>query len=106
MRVLHHRAARWIGCSRGHPGELQRDAVGQGHMAVVTAEESGTLVRYRIDQCLCRQLRRIPALIIPIAACNPFSWRHPPRLLADSPRELLRRGGVLQVYVVELASAI
>src|SRR5262249_53703338 len=58
-----------------------------------------------VDQLTRGQGGRRPALIVPVAAEDPFA-RLRSRALGDPPRELGRRAGVLQVDVLELRAAV
>lgn len=74
-------------------------------MAVVTADEHASPVRDVVDQLPRRQLRRRPALVVPLPAENPLS-RLRLRALADPTRKLRGRVGILQAHVIERGAAV
>src|SRR5207237_9501168 len=81
------------------------ETIRQGHVAVETVNEDGSLWRVLINQFFRRQFRIRPALVIPIAARDPSSFGKLCRKVANTLGKFLWRGCVAQVDARQLKTA-
>ena len=68
-------------------GEFQRERIGERHVSVGAPEKHGVIAGRVVDQLVCRQVGRIPALMIPVAVAEPCAWRARLGELRDALRE-------------------
>ena len=99
LRIAHdHAAGRVLGLP-GHACEFERQAVGQGHVAIEAIHKDRMIGRRRIDQFSGWQRRARPSFVVPIAAENPPAFRHLLHIVAQALGHLVGRFRVAQVHV-------
>ena len=86
--VAHDLAARRRLRLRGDAGELERLGIRQRLVAVVAVDEDRRRRGRRVDQLARRQPRRIPVLLVPVAAQHPLALALLARLRGDACGEL------------------
>ena len=102
LGIANDGAAGWVGSLCSNARGTQRGRVGETHVAVVTTDKDGRVVRDGIDQLFGREFRGSPLGFIPVTAENPRSLGRDFGALADAADELLGAGRVVELDVIEL----
>ena len=90
----------------GDLGRPQRRAVGQAHVAVEPVHEHRIPGRDRIDPLAARERRAGPALVVPVAAQDPFAGLPLEGVVLEPGDELLGRVGRPEVHAGQLEPAV
>ena len=102
LGIANDGTAGWVGSLCSNARGTQRGRVGETHVAVVTTDKDGRVVRDGIDQLFGRELRGSPLGFIPVTAENPRTLGRDFGAGVDAADELLGAGRVVELDVIEL----
>ena len=106
MRIAHDYATGNIRRLGGDACQLHGQRVGQRHVAIVAIDKNRIIRRDRIHHVFGRKLGIGPFGLVPVSTQNPFTFGSLARLLANAAHVFFWSGGIVELYLVELRSAV